>query len=555
MRVPGCRGFSRAYLRHLFVCGEMLAARLLTTHNLHFYLERMARLARAPSSRRSARSCRDGRELTRCMENESMNQVRRSVRSPLVQLAPFALILVVFYFLLVRPQQQKAQETQEMLDGFASNDEIVTTGGLYGTDRAARRQGPGHVEIAPKVQVRIDRPAVSQVWPRARPASPRQGARGEVRMNPGNVVYRLDRCSLALTVRCARSTSAPLVLPGGTSAAEVPAREPIHLGLDLRGGTHLLFTVDVDKAVENAVGRTADELGRELKDEKHRGREHRPARASSCVVHLKSGDQRATLDEFVAQRFPNLEIERRQRGRAAHRCSTLTPSAREQEQIKRFALEQSLETIRNRIDQFGVSEPIIQRQGEQRHRRAASRRAGSAARQGADRQARRCSSSSSSPTKAGRRHGDAARPRSPSAGATTDYLLEKKVLMTGDAVADARVRPGTQLEGPYVELILSDRGAREFEHVTGENVGRNLAIVLDGKVVLGAGDPREDRRRSRVDHRQLRHQGGARPGDRAARRRAARADQDRRGAHRRAVARPRLDPSGHHVAARRWRRS
>ena len=54
--------------------------------------------------------------------------------------------------------------------------------------------------------------------------------------------------------------------------------------------------------------------------------------------------------------------------------------------------------------------------------------------------------------------------------------------MTGDAVADARVRPGTQLEGPYVELVLTDRGARVFEALTGENVRRHLAIVLDGKV-------------------------------------------------------------------------
>src|SRR5262249_45532004 len=70
----------------------------------------------------------------------------------------------------------------------------------------------------------------------------------------------------------------------------------------------------------------------------------------------------------------------------------------------------------------------------------------------------------------------------PLPGGRSDYLLESKVLMSGDAVADARVRPGTQLEGPYVELVLSDRGARIFEQITGENVRPNLAIVLDGKV-------------------------------------------------------------------------
>jgi preprotein translocase subunit YajC len=72
--------------------------------------------------------------------------------SPLIQLAPFAMILVVFYFLLVRPQQQKAKEAKAMLDGLRVNDDVVTTGGLYGkivrlSDKTLI------VEIAPKIQV------------------------------------------------------------------------------------------------------------------------------------------------------------------------------------------------------------------------------------------------------------------------------------------------------------------------------------------------------------------------------------------------------------------
>lgn len=82
--------------------------------------------------------------------------------SPLIQLAPFAMILVVFYFLLVRPQQRKAKETQEMLDGLRVNDDVVTTGGLHG--KIVRMADKVVViEIAPKVQVKIDRPAVGQV--------------------------------------------------------------------------------------------------------------------------------------------------------------------------------------------------------------------------------------------------------------------------------------------------------------------------------------------------------------------------------------------------------
>jgi preprotein translocase subunit YajC len=82
--------------------------------------------------------------------------------SPLLQMAPFALILVVFYFLLIRPQQKKARETQEMIDNLKVGEEIVTAGGLIGrivkvADKVL------YVEVAPKVQVRLERSSVSRV--------------------------------------------------------------------------------------------------------------------------------------------------------------------------------------------------------------------------------------------------------------------------------------------------------------------------------------------------------------------------------------------------------
>ena len=81
---------------------------------------------------------------------------------PLLQLAPFALILVVFYFLLVRPQQKKAKEPHEMLDNLRTGDEVVTSGGLHGrivkiADKMLM------VEIAPKVVVRVERPAITHL--------------------------------------------------------------------------------------------------------------------------------------------------------------------------------------------------------------------------------------------------------------------------------------------------------------------------------------------------------------------------------------------------------
>lgn len=80
----------------------------------------------------------------------------------LVQLAPFALILVVFYFLLIRPQQKKAKETQEMLDNLKVGDPIVSTGGIHGRILKLGEKDV-QVEIAPKVQIRLQRTAVGQV--------------------------------------------------------------------------------------------------------------------------------------------------------------------------------------------------------------------------------------------------------------------------------------------------------------------------------------------------------------------------------------------------------
>lgn len=80
----------------------------------------------------------------------------------LVQFLPLILVFAVFYFLLIRPQQQKARQHQQMLDALKKNDEVVTGGGLYGKV-VAIADDVVTVEVAPKVQVRVSRPTISQV--------------------------------------------------------------------------------------------------------------------------------------------------------------------------------------------------------------------------------------------------------------------------------------------------------------------------------------------------------------------------------------------------------
>lgn len=80
--------------------------------------------------------------------------------SALVNFAPLILIFAVFYFLVIRPQQQKAKEHREMLANLKRNDEVITTGGLYGKVVAISDKIVT-VEIAPNVKVRVDRPQIS----------------------------------------------------------------------------------------------------------------------------------------------------------------------------------------------------------------------------------------------------------------------------------------------------------------------------------------------------------------------------------------------------------
>ncbi|MBI3301085.1 MAG: preprotein translocase subunit YajC [Deltaproteobacteria bacterium] len=87
---------------------------------------------------------------------------------PLVQFLPLALVFLVFYFLLIRPQQQKAKAHRETIDNLKRNDEVVTTGGLYGrvielNDKVVT------LEIAPNVRVRVDRPHIDTLVGGAKP--------------------------------------------------------------------------------------------------------------------------------------------------------------------------------------------------------------------------------------------------------------------------------------------------------------------------------------------------------------------------------------------------
>lgn len=96
------------------------------------------------------------------MVNPAWAQAGGEAPSALVNLMPLLLIFVVFYFLLIRPQQTRAKEHTQMLANLKRNDDVITSGGLYGKVVALADQAVT-LEIAPKVQVKVDRQQIASL--------------------------------------------------------------------------------------------------------------------------------------------------------------------------------------------------------------------------------------------------------------------------------------------------------------------------------------------------------------------------------------------------------
>ena len=81
---------------------------------------------------------------------------------PLVTILPFVLIFIIMYFMVIRPQQKKAREHQEMLGKLKRNDEVMTSGGIYGKV-VDLKETVVTLDVAPNVRIRVHRPQISAV--------------------------------------------------------------------------------------------------------------------------------------------------------------------------------------------------------------------------------------------------------------------------------------------------------------------------------------------------------------------------------------------------------
>ena len=287
-----------------------------------------------------------------------------------------------------------------------------------------------------------------------------------------------------------------LLLPTLTSQlppwlAKVIPAEKIHLGLDLQGGMYLLLGVEGEKAVGSYLEQIKNNLKDDLKDKGvPLGRLERD-KADRILLEFSGAKEK--VDSVLSQRFTMVrELSSSEQGGIWK--VELVLDSKELESVKKRAIDQALEIIRNRIDQFGVSEPEITLQGTdqilvQLPGIRDPQRAINLIGQTALLEFKLVDDEGNidEALKGNIPAGDMIlyqKSVDPQTGAVRKipYLLKEKTLMTGEFIKDARVALESQFHEPYVSIELTDIGGKLFEQITGANVKKRLAIILDDSV-------------------------------------------------------------------------
>ena len=270
-----------------------------------------------------------------------------------------------------------------------------------------------------------------------------------------------------------------------------PLKKALNLGLDLQGGIHLMLGVEADKHVASQTDRTAEDLKKAL-ERKGIGVQ-RIAREGNSTIQVALASPQSWNDALTAvAEFSTFT--RSDENQAAGRF-TLVMVERQIKQLRDDAVRQGLETIRNRVDQFGVAEPTITRQGADQiliqlpgiqdpaRAKALIGKTALLEFKMLDEQ------TPVEPALAGQlpetsellygREVD----KQTKAERKVPYVVQKRTLLTGAELTRAEVQADPNSLGNWqVAIEFTSAGARIFGEITEQNVGKRLAIILDGNV-------------------------------------------------------------------------
>jgi len=256
--------------------------------------------------------------------------------------------------------------------------------------------------------------------------------------------------------------------------------EPMSLGLDLRGGVHFLMEVDMDAAVDKAEERYISELRSFLRENKVRYKTITRNKPNGLLIRFKDDNERNNGQSLIEKNLLDL--------------NAIAPDVNETKfaliitikdevllETRRLALQQNITTLRKRVNELGVAEPVIQRQGLKRVVVQLP---------GVQDTARAKTILGATATLEFRlvdeehESQEAVNGRTP-AGSKLYYerngqpiLLKKQVMLTGDSIINAASGIDTLTGGPDVTITLDGRGAKRMSRGTRDNVGKRLAVVF-----------------------------------------------------------------------------
>ena len=255
---------------------------------------------------------------------------------------------------------------------------------------------------------------------------------------------------------------------------------PMYLGLDLRGGVHFLLQVDMKAALDKSADRYTTDIRSLLREKKVQyagiGRE-----GANVVVRFRDDAERNRARLEIEKAYTDLVLRDADAGGGELRLvAALKPEA--QTRIQAGAVQQNIQILRNRVNELGVAEPIIQQQGAERVVVQLP---------GVQDTARAKDILGRTATLEIRMvNDDAGALSAAQAGQVpfgsdlyldrsgTPVLVRRQVVLTGDRINDAQPGFDQRNNEPAVHVNLDGSGARIFKEITRENVGKRMAIVL-----------------------------------------------------------------------------
>ena len=275
-----------------------------------------------------------------------------------------------------------------------------------------------------------------------------------------------------------RYTIALTLLPAAPNLFTGVGAKPMYLGLDLRGGVHFLMEVDMNSVARRAQERYVADIRAALRKEKLRYKEVHNRTDGAIEIWLRDASRLPDAQKLIQREFSGLTIDSTQVQGEEHLTVRLSES--EVEDLSEFALTQNITALRNRIDELGVAEPVVQRQGDRRiviqlpgvqdtarAKRILGRTATLEMMLVDEEHSLEAAQNGKTPP--GSRLYKLRDGRS--------ILLKKRVIYSGENITDAAASIDTQNGSPIVSITLDAVGSRINQRITGDNIGKRMAVV------------------------------------------------------------------------------